>query len=209
LDTTPPAGSISINANAAETNSTSVNLTLSASDANGVSQMRFSNDQTTWSNWEEYNTEKTWNLTSGFETKTIYVQFRDNAGLISLSYADTISLVSSQPPPTPPPSTPTTPETPTPPETPAKPSTGKLVVIVKGTDNNAVEGATITSTSQPDGQNALQGKTDSTGMVTFDNIKAGSYSIQASKGEAEGTPQTAVVKTQETTTISFTLQSET
>jgi hypothetical protein len=208
LDTTPPTGSISINANAAETNSTSVNLTLAANDANGVAQMRFSNDQTTWSNWEEYNTEKAWTLTSGFETKTVYVQFQDNAGLVSSSYADTISLVSSQPSSSPPSSTPTTPETPASPDTSAKPSTGKLIVIVKGTDNNAVEGATVTSTSQPAGQNALQGKTDSTGTVTFDNIKAGSYSIQVSKAEAEGTPQTAVVTSQETTTITFTLQSE-
>ena len=95
------------------------------------------------------------------------------------------------------------------PETPATPSTGRLIVIVKGTNNNAVEGATVTSTSQPAGQNALQGKTDSTGTVTFDNIKAGSYTIQVSKGEAEATPQTTVIKSRETTTITLTLQSET
>ena len=43
-DTTPPTGSVIINNNATYTNSTTVTLTLSATDASGVSQMCISNE---------------------------------------------------------------------------------------------------------------------------------------------------------------------
>lgn len=42
LDTTPPTGTIVINSGATYANSTSVTLTLSCSDTNGCSQMKFS-----------------------------------------------------------------------------------------------------------------------------------------------------------------------
>ena len=98
LDTTPPSGSISINAGAAYTNSTSVNLTLSATDAgSGVSQMQFSNDGSSWSGWEAYTTSKAWTLTSGDGTKTVYVQYRDVLGNASGNFTDTIILDTTAP----------------------------------------------------------------------------------------------------------------
>lgn len=93
LDTTPPTGSIIINADAVNTTSTTVELTLFATDANGIAQMRFSNDGSTWSSWEPYTTSKIWTLTPGYEPKTVYVQFKDNAGLESIPYWDTIEYV--------------------------------------------------------------------------------------------------------------------
>jgi len=97
LDTTPPTGSITISEGATYTNSTSVTLTLSANDiTSGVPQMRFSNDNTTWILWEAYSASKAWALTTGDGTKTVYVQFTDNAGLIS-SYQDTITLDTTRP----------------------------------------------------------------------------------------------------------------
>ena len=64
-DSTPPTGSVVINGGAAATSSTSVTLTLSATDAeSGVSQMRFSNDGSSWSTWETYTTSKSWTLTA-------------------------------------------------------------------------------------------------------------------------------------------------
>jgi hypothetical protein len=94
LDTTAPTGAISINGGAASTNTPSVTLTLSASDGSGsgVYQMRFSNDGSAWSAWEAYGTSKAWTLTSGAGTKTVYVQYKDNAGNISGSFSDTIIL---------------------------------------------------------------------------------------------------------------------
>ncbi len=44
VDATAPSGTVSINGGAAYTRSASVSLALSASDASGVSSMRFSND---------------------------------------------------------------------------------------------------------------------------------------------------------------------
>jgi parallel beta-helix repeat protein len=98
LDTTPPTGSVTIAQGATYTNSTSATLTLSADDAtSGISQMRFSNDNTTWTPWEPYSTSKTWTLTTGDGTKTVYAQYMDNAGLTSPIYPDTILLDTIKP----------------------------------------------------------------------------------------------------------------
>jgi hypothetical protein len=98
LDTTAPSGTIVINGGAAYTNSTSVTLGLSATDSgSGVYQMRFSNDNASWSTWEAYSTSKVWTLTGGDGTKTVYVQYSDNVGLISGSFSDTIVLDTAVP----------------------------------------------------------------------------------------------------------------
>jgi len=100
IDITPPSGSISINAGATYATSTSVTLALSATDAaSGVAQMRFSNDGSSWTNWESYAMARSWTLASGDGTKTVYVQFKDNADLISSSYSDTIVLDTAFPSP--------------------------------------------------------------------------------------------------------------
>ena len=82
LDTEPPTGFIEIDNNALEITANSVNVTSYITDANGVDQMRFSNDAANWSDWEPFGT-KTWNLTPGVGIKTVYAQFQDNTGLIS------------------------------------------------------------------------------------------------------------------------------
>jgi hypothetical protein len=96
LDTTPPTGSIVINGDNMYTNSIYVILTLSASDANGVSQMCFSDNGITWTDWEPYATSKPWTLPSGDGTKTVYVRFKDSAGNVS-TYSDTIILDTTPP----------------------------------------------------------------------------------------------------------------
>jgi len=98
LDDSPPTGSIVINSGDATTNSTSAILTLSATDTgSGISQMRFSNDETTWSAWETYGVTKAWTLTSGDGTKTVYAQFKDVSGNASSSYSDSIQLSTTMP----------------------------------------------------------------------------------------------------------------
>jgi hypothetical protein len=102
-DTTPPTGSVAINGNATTTNSASVVLTISATDPeSSVTQMRFSNDGSSWTNWEAYATSKSWTLTSSDGAKTVYVQFKNGAGLTSTSYQDSITLQSSSSDTTPP-----------------------------------------------------------------------------------------------------------
>jgi hypothetical protein len=86
LDTIAPQGSILINEGVTYTNSTTVNLYLSSTDVSGVSQMCFSDDNLTWSPWEEYATSRSWNLQSEDGAKSVFVEYRDNAGLVSLYY---------------------------------------------------------------------------------------------------------------------------
>ena len=94
VDTVVPKGTISINGGAYSTSSRYVTLTISASDpspGSGVVYMRFRNGgTTTWSSWVAYSTSKSWTLTSGAGTKTVYVQYRDRAGNVSASAYDTI-----------------------------------------------------------------------------------------------------------------------
>ncbi|MEW6069342.1 MAG: Ig-like domain-containing protein, partial [Candidatus Thermoplasmatota archaeon] len=97
LDTTAPTGTISINADATYTTSTAVTLTLTASDANGVASICFSNDGTTYTGWETISTMKSWVLTAGDETKTVYVKFKDVAGIESGAFRDTIILDTTKP----------------------------------------------------------------------------------------------------------------
>ena len=99
VDNVAPTGTIVINSGAAATNSTAATLTLSASDAlSGVTQMRFSNDGTTFSAAQAYATTAAWTLTTGTCTKTVYVQFKDAAGNWSSAViSDTIVLDTTAP----------------------------------------------------------------------------------------------------------------
>ena len=76
-----------------------VTLTLSATDAlSTITQMRFSNTGTSFSTAEAYATTKTWTLSSGAGTKTVYVQFKDAVGNWStLPITDTIVLDTTAP----------------------------------------------------------------------------------------------------------------
>ena len=63
LSPTSGAPVIVINGGAANTTNLNVTLTLSAIDmGSGVSQMRFTNEGITWSDWESYTTSKPWTL---------------------------------------------------------------------------------------------------------------------------------------------------
>jgi parallel beta-helix repeat protein len=97
VDTTPPTGTITINDGAASTTSTQVWLTISAEDAtSGVAQMRFF--ELVYTDWEEYATSKFWTLnTTGEGYKTVYVQVRDNAGLVSAARSAIIWFGSNPP----------------------------------------------------------------------------------------------------------------
>ena len=77
--TTP---TVSIDNGAEYTNSTSVALGVSAPDA---VEMRFSNDNSTWSEWETFATSKNnWNLTETEGEQTVYAQFKNSTGEVLL-----------------------------------------------------------------------------------------------------------------------------
>ena len=74
----PPAGlTVSINQGATYTTDKSVTLYLSATSA---SQCRFSNDGSTWSDWEPYATIKAWTLPGEDGPKDVYYQCADAIG---------------------------------------------------------------------------------------------------------------------------------
>jgi parallel beta-helix repeat protein len=96
LDTEPPTGSLTINDGAASTYSPTVTLRITANDPlSGVAEMRFSNDGRTWSDWEGFQSTRSWDLTrfggsSSYGPKTVYAQVRDRAGNVSQTFSATI-----------------------------------------------------------------------------------------------------------------------
>jgi len=98
VDNQPPAGTVVINGGATLTNTTAVTLTLSATDAaSAVTQMRFSNDGTTYSAAETYAPSRVWTMATADGTKTVYVQFKDAVGNWSAAATDTIVLDTTPP----------------------------------------------------------------------------------------------------------------
>jgi WD40 repeat protein len=99
IDKTPPTGSLTINDGAATTGSTIVTLKIQANDnLSGVAEMRFSNDGRTWSDWEGFQSTRSWDLTrfggsSLLGPKTVYAQVRDRAGHVSQTFSATIRLI--------------------------------------------------------------------------------------------------------------------
>jgi hypothetical protein len=61
--------------------------------------MRFSNNNSSWSDWEMYGPTKAWYLSilGGDGSKTVFVQFRDGAGNASGSFVDSIILDTTPP----------------------------------------------------------------------------------------------------------------
>jgi len=97
LDTTAPTGSININDGDTWTNSTSVTLSLTYSDAtSGVLEVRYSNDGSSWTAWEAPGATRAWTLVGVDSTKTVYYEIKDNAGMIS-QFTDTIDLDTTVP----------------------------------------------------------------------------------------------------------------
>jgi hypothetical protein len=70
--------------------SPNVTLALSASDANGVTQMRLRNEPEVWAAWEPFVASRAWVLPPEHGEHTIWVQYRDAAGNLSPAYADSV-----------------------------------------------------------------------------------------------------------------------
>lgn len=89
-DTENPSLSPNINSSSTYTNYNYSTVSLTASDTtSGLFEMRFSNNNASWSSWQKYSsTKSSWNLTSLFGgttaegTKNVYVQVSDRAGNI-------------------------------------------------------------------------------------------------------------------------------
>ncbi|MDD5084961.1 MAG: glucoamylase family protein, partial [Candidatus Omnitrophica bacterium] len=92
LDAILPEGKIVINRGGSGTNSSVVTLYLTATDsASGIDKVSFSNDGITYSDWEDFAPERSWQLSPGDGTKEIRYRIRDKAGNIAI-YSATIIL---------------------------------------------------------------------------------------------------------------------
>ncbi|MBU1109514.1 MAG: hypothetical protein KKB51_22725 [Candidatus Riflebacteria bacterium] len=96
VDRTPPLGTIVVNGAALRTANPVVTLTLSASDAKGVADMSFSNDNITWSGWVSYATSISWTMSAGDGSKVVYVRYRDTVGNVGV-FSDDIILDTTGP----------------------------------------------------------------------------------------------------------------
>jgi hypothetical protein len=93
---TAPTGTIVINAGVGWTNSRTSSVTLSASDASGVSYACLSNTATC-ATWFAMTTTKAWSLSSATGTVTVYGWFKDAYGNISTVTTDTIGMDATKP----------------------------------------------------------------------------------------------------------------
>ena len=88
-----PDGTVSINAGATYTNSTTVTLSLAKSGGGpNPATMKLSNDNSTWLGPFAFATSYTWTVPSGDGTKTVYARFYNGAGLYGAIASDTIIL---------------------------------------------------------------------------------------------------------------------
>ena len=104
IDCTEPEGMIIINNGDSITYSLIVSLNLFAEDnLSGIYKMRFSNNNSDWSEWENYSTTyENWDLSSfggniNYGMKTVYAQFNDIIGNISEICSDDIEYFSFPP----------------------------------------------------------------------------------------------------------------
>ena len=76
----PTNATIVINAGATFTENRQVTLNLSAADASGMGQMKFSNDNLAWTDPLTFAGTHTWNLSELDGQKTVYAKFSDTSG---------------------------------------------------------------------------------------------------------------------------------
>jgi hypothetical protein len=98
LAQTAGAGMISIDGNAPWTTSVNVTLELSASGLSGiVTNMRFSEDGSSWTAWQSYAASRAYTLSPGDAAdKTVWVEFENDVG-DRISDFDTIGLDTAPP----------------------------------------------------------------------------------------------------------------
>jgi fibronectin type 3 domain-containing protein len=191
-DSTPPSGTISINDGAETTISTTVTLILSATDeGSGMgegAQMKFSNDNQTWSDPEPYSTTKeNWDLTayggSADEgTKTVYALFSDAAGnWMTKAVSDTIEYI-SETDTAPPSSTITVPED-------GATVSGKVYTI-KGTATDDKSGVALVEVSTDGGNTWTKAKGTTKWRYKWTLPADGTYNLKSRATDKKGNAET-------------------
>lgn len=83
LDTTPPEGTITINGGSVYTSDTHVNIDISLTDNNPVSDVRLKNETGEWGVWRNITEGMAFDLEPINGIRTVYAEVRDDAGLVS------------------------------------------------------------------------------------------------------------------------------
>lgn len=82
---------------------------------------------------------------------------------------------------------------------------GVLKVYVQGTNGSALKNINVISTNQPNGQTALNGTTDDSGLALFEQILIGSYTIKATKDGYIPAQKYLTLKSDEVNTVTIAL----
>jgi hypothetical protein len=90
----------------------------------------------------------------------------------------------------------------------ALPTTGGLRVVVKSSSGDTIQGAAVSSVSQPVGQTPLSGVSGADGSVTFSDLKPGSFTLQVTKDGYVTKSGTATVVAGDMGSISLALQGQ-
>ena len=94
----PQNPSVLVNGGATYTRYLQVTLNLSATDNVAVTQVRMSDNGSTFGSWVPYSTSVIYSIPSGDGVKNVSVQFRDAAGNVSTTVSDSIILDTGPPP---------------------------------------------------------------------------------------------------------------
>ena len=96
-DSNAPSGSVIIADGAATTTTSSVPVTLSATDDVGVTSTHPSTSATSCTAWSDYATTRPFTLASGNGAKSVFARFRDAAGNVSAVVSDAIVVDNAAP----------------------------------------------------------------------------------------------------------------
>ena len=99
-DPTPPHGSLTANDGVETIDTLYMTLNIDSTDEDSwVSEMRFSRDNQTWTEWEPCTPWMQWQLEDTPELQTIYAQVKDAAGNVSETMHASVRAVLDTPPP--------------------------------------------------------------------------------------------------------------
>jgi uncharacterized surface anchored protein len=83
-----------------------------------------------------------------------------------------------------------------------------MTINVKDNEGKAISSASVTSISQSEGQEDLNGTTDTDGSIIFTDVRPGNYTIQASKSGYTTEAGMVKVKIAETAELTILLEKE-
>jgi CubicO group peptidase (beta-lactamase class C family) len=83
-----------------------------------------------------------------------------------------------------------------------------MTIYVKDNEDKSISDASVTSISQPEGQEDLKGTTDTDGSIIFTDVRPGNYTIQASKSGYTTEAGMVKVEIAETAELTILLEKE-